>query len=85
MNIERPTSNFKFEKMKKQTPVLNRYSPVHQAHGFFNICFHSKLDVQRSNRCWTFVLSSLARIFHEPDRHWRKALQPEAVVIYCEG
>jgi len=27
----------------------------------------------------------LARIFHEPDRRWRKALQPEAVVIYCEG
>jgi len=26
--------------------------------------------------------SELTRIFHEPDRHWRKAFQPEAVVIY---
>ena len=34
MNIERPTSNFEFEKMKKQTSV-------------FNIGFHSTLDVQR--------------------------------------
>ena len=24
----------------------------------------------------------LTRIFHKPDRHWRKAFQPEAVVIY---
>ena len=28
---------------------------------------------------------ALARIIHEPDRLWRKAFQPEAVVIYCEG
>ena len=27
----------------------------------------------------------LTRIFHEPDRLWRKAFQPEVVVIYCEG
>ena len=30
-------------------------------------------------------MSGISRAFHKPDRPWRKAFQPEAVVIYCEG
>jgi hypothetical protein len=30
-------------------------------------------------------MPGLVRAFHNPDRLWRKAFQPEAVVCYCEG
>ena len=33
----------------------------------------------------SFVTNLFARIVHKPDRFWRKAFQPEAVVLYCEG